>query len=117
MNQIEYTIGEGKITLSGRAMPEDPADFYHTLIKRLELIVEGERDLEFDFKLKYFNSVSTIYVTRMMSLLEELASTADVLVTWYYDDDDEDIKELGEYHKKIREMPFQLIAVPAPKLR
>lgn len=109
--KINYTIENGEFTIYGSSIPEDADEFYFPLIQHLELIVGGGRDLVFNFKLDYFNTASTRYITRILKLLKDLSRVAKVRVKWYYYHNDETIEELGRMYKELYVFPFYMIEV------
>jgi hypothetical protein len=106
---IKYTIEKGEFTLFGSLVSEDADYFFDPLIKKLKLIVEGKRDLIFNFKFDYYNTSATIYITAIINLMEKLSLSAEVKVNWYYDKDDEIIQELGEMYIETSKIKINMI--------
>ena len=107
--KINYTIENGEFTLYGSSIPEDADSFYFPLIEHLELIIDGGRDLVFNFKLDYFNTASTRYITRILKLMEKLNEVAKVRVNWFHFSNDETIQELGQMYKEISKIRINMI--------
>jgi len=96
-------IKPGEITISGRSIPED-ADFsYYPFIRQLEAIAEKKQDLIVNFKYDYYNTASTRYITRIISILNDLSIVAKVVINWYYLAKDEDMEDLGTDYKEMYE--------------
>lgn len=108
-NEIEYTIEKGIFTLYGSLKSEDADYFFDPLIKELTLIVEGKRDLIFNFKFDFYNSSATIYITEIINLMEKLSLSAKVKVNWYYENLDEIIQELGQMYFETSKIKINLI--------
>ena len=48
----------------------------------------------------------------MLKKLEEIEGTDfSVQVQWYYEEADEDMKDLGDYFHSFTELPFETIAI------
>ena len=57
----------------------------------------GDGSCRFDFELIYFNSSSAKAIMMLMEKLDEAAANgAEVEVYWYYDEEDDTMRELGE---------------------
>ena len=106
-----YTVEYGTFTIYGEAIPEDVQAFYTPIIEKLEDIAAGKRDLQFDFRMKYYNSPSIMYISRILTILQELSMYAKVVVNWYYDSDDEDMKEVGTEYTEVFKVPINMIIV------
>ncbi len=107
---IQYTIERGVFTLFGSLVSEDAKYFFKPAINRLKLIVEGKRDLVFDFKFDYYNTSATIYITEIIDLLEKLSLSAKVRVNWFYDKEDEIIEELGQMYSETSKININTIS-------
>lgn len=107
--EVEYTVGNGEFTLFGALISEDANDFFFPLFSKLKLIVEGKRDLIFNFKFDYYNTSATRYISKIIKLMEKLSETNNVAVNWFYFEDDEIIQELGEMYKEISKINIRLI--------
>lgn len=95
-----------KFEMTGRSMPEDAQSFYNPIIDYLEDFKGSKFHL--DFKVEYFNTASSKMILDFLMKMEEVSSNGiDVKVNWYYDADDEDMKEAGEEYSELVEIPFE----------
>jgi hypothetical protein len=99
----------GVFKIEGKSFPEDSKEFYRVLIQWLE---EYKKNLpavfRLDFNLFYLSSSSIISVKQiLLKLIEYQNLGTKITVTWYYDEDDEDIKKTGEDYMKITKLPFE----------
>ena len=99
--------------ISGRSMPEDVNAFYTPIIDWMETYNQSPNAKTiFHFKLEYFNTASSKMLLDVLMKLEDLQTSGkEALVKWYYDEDDEDMKEAGEEYADIVDIPFEQIAV------
>ena len=101
-----------KFIISGKSCPEDAVEFYDPVFNWLEEYEENPlENTVFDFKLTYFNTVSSKIIMMIMLRLEELNELGHpVKIRWFYPEDDEDMEEAGEDYKGMLEMDFELIS-------
>jgi hypothetical protein len=79
-----------------------------------ELSEEYSKKVVFEFKLEYFNTASSKLLLDILMKLEEMhEEDKEVLVKWYFPDDDEDMEEAGEEYADIVEVPIELISYEA----
>jgi hypothetical protein len=103
---------EDVMEISGRSLPEDVSNFYGPILSWLtEYIKSPKPKTIFNFKLVYFNTASSKLLLDILMKLEELHKKGnDVLVKWYYPEDDEDMQEAGNEYADIVEVPFEQIS-------
>ena len=97
--------------LSGRSLPEDVASFYDPILDWLDDFSESSHSkMTFGFKLEYFNTASSKLLLDILLKLEEMSEdNKEILVKWYYPEDDEDMEEAGEEYADIVDVPFEQI--------
>ena len=98
--------------ISGRSLPEDVTAFYEPILKWLDEYVKDIKEkIEFEFKLTYFNTASSKLLLDIFFKLEEIYEAGtEILVKWYYPEDDEDMEEAGEEYADIVDIPFEQVA-------
>lgn len=98
--------------ISGRSLPEDVVDFYLPVIDWLEEYKESPNEFtEFVFKYNYFNTATSKLIQDVLFKLEEIAEAGHkIQVVWFYEEDDEDIMELGEEFCENVDIPFEIIS-------
>ena len=95
------------IKISGRCIPENPAEFFNPLIKKINEKLPG---LEFnsfriEVSLEYINSVSLKFFIRLFNDLKKFTDTVkNKVLVWYYDDDDN--LEIGRDLEMLVDIPF-----------
>jgi Domain of unknown function (DUF1987). len=110
---VTLDAANGIFEISGRSLPEDVAAFYNPLIEWLDAYSQSPNaKTVFDFKLAYFNTASSKMILDILMKLEDLQNNGhEVLAKWYYDEDDEDMKEAGEEYADIVDVTFEQIAI------
>jgi hypothetical protein len=97
--------------ISGRSLPEDVSAFYGPIIEWINNYAQNpNKKTVFEFKLTYYNTASSKLLLNIMSKLEDIvADDNEVLIKWYYPEDDEDLEEAGEEYADIVDVPFESI--------
>jgi len=98
--------------ITGRSLPEDVVTFYQPVLEWLDEYSHHPNErTEFIFKLIYFNTATSKLIQDILSKLENIYQKGyDVKVIWFYEKDDEDMKELGEEFKEYVEIPFEIVS-------
>lgn len=102
---------ENVFELSGRSIPEDSVGFYQRILAWIDEY--GKSPLtktHFKFELEYFNTSSSKNILELLKKLEAIHNDGhEVQISWYYDEDDEDMEETGEDYKALLAVPLELI--------
>jgi hypothetical protein len=98
--------------ISGRSLPEDVTAFYEPIIRWLEDYSSNPNPKTiFTFKLVYFNTASSKLLLDILMKLEQMHEDGkDMLIRWYYPEDDEDMQEAGEEYADIVDVPFEQVS-------
>ena len=103
---------EAKYLISGESRPENANKFYEPLLNWfLEFKKEAkDKKIDFEFKFVYFNSTSAKYIMDLLKQFDTLYSEGyPISVRWFYDPEDEDMKESGEEFAKLVKIPIELV--------
>ncbi len=100
-----------KLEISGKSFPSDVGVFYKPIIEWLDKYsIEPLDKTEFVLKMDYFNTASSKIILDILYKFEDMKSDGhEILIKWYYPDDDEDMMETGEEYDEIVDVPFELI--------
>lgn len=98
--------------ISGRSLPEDVVTFYQPVLDWLDEYKTDPLDsTEFVFKYVYFNTATSKLILDILMRLEEIKQSGkEVQVMWFYEQDDEDMLDLGEEFSENVEIPFEIIS-------
>jgi len=67
---------------------------------------------EVNVQLEYFNTSSSKCILDVFKKLEAIHKSGnEVIINWYYEEDDEDMLEAGEDYESIIRIPFKMIEV------
>ena len=108
--KISFDDGSGALEIEGRSIPENSTEFYKPVFEWLDAYIDApSANTEFAFKLEYFNTSSSKCILDVLRKLEKLHINGNkVVVNWFYEEDDEDMKEAGENCQRIVSVPIQL---------
>ena len=97
--------------ISGRSLPEDVVTFYQPILDWLEEYKDNALDFtEFVFKFVYFNTATSKLVQDILIKLEEVHEAGHkVQVVWFYEEEDEDMLDIGEEFSESVDVPFEII--------
>lgn len=108
--KISFDAGGGNLEIEGRSIPENSTEFYKPVFEWLDAYIDSPSgNTAFAFKLEYFNTSSSKCILDVLRKLERLHNNGNaVVVSWYYEEDDEDMKEAGENYQRIVSVPIEL---------
>lgn len=113
--EVDFRFSDHALAMTGEAYPENANEFFHPLLLALESYLRkaDDRDIEFNFRLTYFNSAATKMLYSLFELLNESACTNNrVILNWYYDEEDDTILEFGEgIHDDFNALDFRPVVV------
>ena len=96
---------DGTISIIGKSLNEDPYDFYRPIFDWVRE-VQAE-NLTIDVQLEYTNTSSSKQVFNLLKFAKENKWKKNILVKWYYNENDEDGYELGKEFESMLEIPFE----------
>ena len=96
--------------VSGRSLPEDVVTFYQPVLDWLDEYKKVPNNhTEFVFKYIYFNTATSKLVQDILIRLEQIHESGNtVQIIWYYEQDDEDMLDLGEEFEETVAVPFEI---------
>lgn len=110
---VKFDAETGVLEIKGRSIPENSIEFYKPLVDWLESYSSSAKDKTIvNVQLEYFNTSSSKCILDVFKKLEALnKGKSDVMVNWYYEEDDEDMLEAGEDYESIIRVPFKMIEI------
>ena len=108
---VNFNALNGILEISGRSIPERANVFYSALIQWVKEYASSKpTKTEVNVNLDYLNSSSHKYIIELLEKLEPVHSDGSrVQVNWYYEEDDDEIKETGKECSELVKIPFNLI--------
>jgi len=121
--KVTLDIEKNVFQIEGNSRPENVRDFYYPIIDLLKEYFEGlskknfqeyfeEFPIKFNFKLDYFNSSSAKFLSDILVIIKKYADLGfNIKVYWYFEEHDDDMKEVGEDFADMITYPFSFIMV------
>lgn len=110
---VKFDAEKGVIEIKGRSIPENSIEFYKPLVDWLEkYTIEPLDKTHVNVQLEYFNTSSSKCILDVFKKLETIhKANKEVVINWYYEEDDEDMLEAGEDYESIIRVPFKMIEI------
>jgi len=94
----------GVLEIKGRSIPENSVEFYKPLVAWLDAYSnQAQAKTEVNIQLEYFNTSSSKCILDVFKKLEAIhnGGSSEIIINWYYEEDDEDMLEAGEDYQAI----------------
>lgn len=110
---ITFDTNKGFLEIKGRSIPENSIEFYKPLVDWLEkYATKPQAATNVNIQLEYFNTSSSKCILDVFKKLEAInKSGSQVVINWFYEEDDEDMLEAGEDYQAIINVPFKMVQV------
>lgn len=95
---IYFSPAKGLMDLRGKSSPENPLNLYNYIYKTLDQFATSEHStMTTNMAFEYFNTSSSKCLYMLFKKLDQIHSNGKkIVVNWYYEQGDEDMKEAGE---------------------
>ena len=104
---------------SGESRPENVRKFYLPILEWLESYTRDQENLkdtdrtsglQCQFNFEYFNSTSAKYILDIFKSLNAISALGiDLEIKWLYEEDDEDMLEVGQEMSRMSKLTFEYI--------
>jgi len=108
---INFDATTNLLSIKGRSIPEHPVKYYQPIERWIvEYLKNNPSKLFLNIHLDYLNTHSTECLLIIFKLIERYykSTNADVKVIWDFDEDDEDMQDLGKDLSSIISVPFEI---------
>lgn len=108
---INFDPEKGSLLLKGRSIPENSIEFYKPLVDWLDVYASSPKPKTVcEVQLEYFNTSSSKCLLDLFKKMEVMSKSGnEIIINWYYEEDDEDMLEAGEDYQSIINVPFKMI--------
>lgn len=108
---FQFDMVSGVMDLRGRSLPNSSQRFYTPILNKIERHIENTSStFTANFAFEYFNTSSS---KCLFNILRSLASYKfrgkNVVINWFYESYDDDMKETGEDYEDILGVRFNHI--------
>jgi hypothetical protein len=110
---VNFDPDTAVMELKGRSIPENSIEFYKPVVDALDEYSRSPLGTtKVNIQLEYFNTSSSKCILDLFKKLEGIHSSGkEVVINWFYEEDDEDMLEAGEDYEAIIKVPFKMIEV------
>ncbi|MGP8215569.1 MAG: DUF1987 domain-containing protein [Bacteroidia bacterium] len=107
---VKFDAKQGKLEIAGKSIPDDAVNFFKPLVDSLEQYASNPvPSMEVDVKLEYFNTASSKCILMVLNQLKTMQQHGcNVVINWYYEEDDEDMQEAGVDYQAIVNLTFNM---------
>ena len=107
---VKFDLKEGKFEIKGVSIAENTLEFYKPLLESLDQYAAHPNPVtELDIQLDYFNTTSSKCLLDIFKRLELIHNKGSkVNINWYYEEQDEDMREAGHDYMAIVDMVFNM---------
>lgn len=119
--KVEFYPTKNLFEISGSSRPEDVRIFYEPILAKLENfrkeIADNADDYQddpfvFNFKFSYFNSSSAKFILDILIEVNNFLNDGiNIKVNWFFEDGDDDMKEVGEELTEMLDIQPQYIMI------
>lgn len=112
---IHFDMEKGMLDIRGRSISPDPTEFYRPVVENLTTYASAPVAVtNVIFQLEYFNTSSARCILALIRQLADLHNKGHrVVITWRYEDGDENMRDAGIDYQAIVNMPFMIEQMPA----
>lgn len=108
--QIKFNAANGILELIGNSIPDEAEKFYTPIIEWIKNYSQNPNNTTtLNLKLIYLNSASKKHIFDIFDIIKSCEK--NVTINWYYEQDDEDMLEVGESYKELLNLSINFIPV------
>ncbi|NNM95203.1 MAG: DUF1987 domain-containing protein [Bacteroidia bacterium] len=111
--KVLFDPAKKRYEIAGKSFPENSRNFYQPVLDWFAELTEAEKSekITLAFTFEYISSSSIITLKQMLAKIKSLKSKGwDIEVLWYYEQNDPDIKEIGEEYTKLIGLDIQMVS-------
>ena len=107
---IKFDAKQGTLEIKGRSLPENAAGFYLPMLETVDQYLKKPLELtRVDIYLDYCNTSSSRHLLRLLRMFKDAENKGNkVVVNWYYEAEDEEIRDVGKGFQTITGMTFNM---------
>lgn len=111
---ISLDLNENIFQIKGPSFSEDILSIYDPVISWINNnLPQLEKELTCELYFTVLNSASHKKIFQILIILNGFMDRGKkIKVKWYYDEDDEDIMEMGEDLTELINLPFEIVPIP-----
>jgi len=100
------------LVIEGSTFPENVRKFYSPVNDWLDSIAKNTSTVNIECKFYYMASSSVIAILKTLQYAERLFGNSNVSIKWRYEEEDDDIRKIGEDFSHLLGIEFEFIEEP-----
>lgn len=110
---VQLDADEGVLAFRGRSSPCASMEFYYPIMSSLDrFYTKGMPSITANFAFEYFNTSSSKCLFDILKRLVEFQRKGMIVnVNWFYEEEDEDMRETGEDYEDVLGLAFNYIEI------
>ena len=102
---------DGMIKIRGRGLFQNKTETIEQIMNWIDEYLSNPAEITYvNISFEYLNSFSTtILVSMLRKISQVLLQSGKLVIQWYYEEDDEDILERGQYISSTFDIPIKFI--------
>ncbi|MCB0409155.1 MAG: DUF1987 domain-containing protein [Flavobacteriales bacterium] len=114
--EIYFDLKQNIFRIKGKSIVTEVDKFYSPVLDWLKFNQSNiSNRINFVFDLEYFNIFSSKRILFILYYLSDLREKGvDVRITWYFSQEDDDMKEVGEDYACMVNIPFDFVSKSVP---
>lgn len=110
---VNFDPEEGFLEIKGRSSPENSILFYQKILDNLdEYAKSGKSEFTANFSFEYFNTSSSKCLFDLFKKISQIRDKGiNLIINWYYEEDDEDMMEAGEDYADLLDLEFNYLEI------
>ncbi len=115
---ILFDPSKGIFDIKGKSVPDDAENFYKPILDWFDdYLVDPNEETIMTIDLEYFNISSSKRLLFLLYKLNELTSKRkNVRIRWKYNEEDEDMFEVGQDYAFMVKVPFDFVSYSLDEL-
>ena len=107
---VDLNPETGIFVFKGRSTPENSVEYYDPIFKWLDKYVQNPLPKTIvNLHFEYFNTSSSKCILDVLKKFVKLHNAGnEVKIQWFYEEEDDDMKEAGEDYSDILDIPFEI---------
>lgn len=105
----------GEFSIRGRCIAEDSTMIFNPIFEWIKMIECTH--IIFTIDLEYLNTSASMQLYSLIEKLELIENIETLIINWYYEEDDEDHMETGEYYaENLEKAEFRFYEVAEDRI-
>lgn len=106
-------LEHGNFEISGISVPENSSEVFQPVLHHIrEYKKHPHQNSTLTVKMEYFNTSTSKYLLDILTEFQTLRNSnmSDVKIHWFYKEEDEDMKEIGQDFRDLLRIPIEFEA-------